>query len=332
MMARRAVEIGPTGRRLAGNIRTLREAHRLNQPQLAERMRNAGRFMHASGISKIEQLDRRVDVDDLIGLAIALGVTPDRLLLTGRITPDIADQAIELTSAVQMPVLDAWQWAVGDTPLFGSDVDVSDFRRENRPHERPDHRVDMAELRKHPELVRQAAALVRAARAEGVGLALLRDFVELATLTAVNGQDTAQQEPARPPAARAVQPIVAAIVTSELGVLVGSRVDRKPPWTFIAGENEPDESPADTIIREVKEETGLEIEADEIIGERDHPATGRHMIYMAGHPVRGTRVITGDEAELDDVRWVDFHEALGLMPDMFEPVRTYLENALAGDE
>ena len=287
--------------------------------------------MHASGISKIEQLDRRVDVDDLVGLAIALGVTPDRLLLTGRITPDVADQAIELTSAVQMPVLDAWQWAVGDTPLSGSDVDVNDFRRENRPHERPDHRVDMAELRKHPELVRQAAALVRAARAEGVGLALLRDFVELATLTAINGHESTEQEPARPPTAQAAQPIVAAIVTSELGVLVGKRVDGKPPWTFVAGEQDTvkDELPQDTAIREVKEETGLEIEAGDIIGDRVHPQTGRTMIYIAGHPVRGTEVFVGDEAELAEVKWISLDEAYDLLPDMFGPVRTHLENTLS---
>ena len=31
------------------------------------------------------------------------------------------------------------------------------------------------------------------------------------------------------------QPVVAAIVTSHLGVLVGKHNDGKPPWTFIAG-------------------------------------------------------------------------------------------------
>jgi 8-oxo-dGTP diphosphatase len=126
------------------------------------------------------------------------------------------------------------------------------------------------------------------------------------------------------------RPIVAAIVTSVEGVLVGKRVDGKPPWTFIAGENEPDESPADTIVREVKEETGLEIEADDTIGERVHPQTGRTMIYMAGHPVRGTSVFVGDEAELDAVRWVSLDEAVELLPGMYEPVRNYLERTFGG--
>jgi 8-oxo-dGTP pyrophosphatase MutT (NUDIX family) len=120
-------------------------------------------------------------------------------------------------------------------------------------------------------------------------------------------------------------PVVAAIVTSSQGVLVGRRVDGNPPWTFIAGEQEPGERPVDTIIREVKEETGLEVRPGEVIGERDHPATGRHMIYMAAKPARGTKVIVGDEAELAEVRWVSLAEADELMAGMiYEPVREYL--------
>src|SRR5271166_5077975 len=93
--------------------------------------------------------------------------------------------------------------------------------------------------------------------------------------------DSAKPEP---------QPVVAAIVTSKLGVLVGRRNDGKPPWTFIAGEIEPGESPADAGIREVKEETGLQVEAGNEIGRRVHPATGRTMIYMAAKPTHGTDI------------------------------------------
>ena len=122
--------------------------------------------------------------------------------------------------------------------------------------------------------------------------------------------------------------IVAAIVTSLLGVLVGKRNDGKPPWTFIAGEVEPGEQPEDAAVREVKEKTGLEIEAGEIIGDRVHPHTGRTMIYMTGHPVRGTEVFVGDRAELAEVRWVSLTEAGELLPGMYEPVREYLARQL----
>ena len=64
------------------------------------------------------------------------------------------------------------------------------------------------------------------------------------------------------------QPVVAAIVTSRKGVLIARRNDGRPPWTFIAGEIEPGESPADAAVREVKEETGLRVTA----GERHRPS------------------------------------------------------------
>jgi 8-oxo-dGTP diphosphatase len=123
-------------------------------------------------------------------------------------------------------------------------------------------------------------------------------------------------------------PVVAAIVTSRLGVLVGRRNDGKPPWTFIAGEQEPGERIEDTAIREVKEETGLRIEAGERIGERVHPKTGRTMVYMAATPTHGTHVIVGDEDELAEVRWVSLAEADELLPGMFEPVREHLARVL----
>jgi 8-oxo-dGTP pyrophosphatase MutT (NUDIX family) len=126
---------------------------------------------------------------------------------------------------------------------------------------------------------------------------------------------------------------VAAIVTSRRGVLAGRRRDGKPPWTFIAGEVEPfDATPADAAVREVKEETGLEIRAGREIGRRVHPQTGRTMIYLAARPVRGaTKVIVGDEAELAEVRWLTLAEADELLPGMYGPVRDHLARELKNE-
>jgi 8-oxo-dGTP pyrophosphatase MutT (NUDIX family)/DNA-binding transcriptional regulator YhcF (GntR family) len=125
------------------------------------------------------------------------------------------------------------------------------------------------------------------------------------------------------------QPVVAAIVTSPKGVLVARRNDGRPPWTFIAGEIEPGESPADAAVREVKEETGLLVTAGGVIGRRVHPNTGRTMVYMAARTVRGTDAFVGDEDELAEVRWVSLAEADELMGGMiFEPVHDHLRQAL----
>ena len=126
-------------------------------------------------------------------------------------------------------------------------------------------------------------------------------------------------------------PVVASIVTSPLGVLLGRRNDGKPPWTFIAGEIEPGESAADAAVREVKEETGLLVTAAEReIGRRVHPKTGRTMVYLACKPVGKLDVFVGDEEELAEVRWVPLDEAQELLPGLFEPVLDHLKRELAG--
>ena len=124
----------------------------------------------------------------------------------------------------------------------------------------------------------------------------------------------------------AERPIATAIVTSELGVLVGQRVDGDPPWTFISGEIEPGESPAEAAEREVKEETTLEVEVGDLIGERTHPKTGRRMFYLAAIPPRSYEIFVGDPAELADVRWVSLAEADELMKayGMFDKVHEHL--------
>jgi 8-oxo-dGTP pyrophosphatase MutT (NUDIX family) len=120
------------------------------------------------------------------------------------------------------------------------------------------------------------------------------------------------------------EPVVAAIVTSPLGVLVTHRRDGTPPWGFVAGKIEPGESPADAALREVKEETGLTIAVGRELGRRVHPDTGRTIIYVSAEPLHRTDTAVGDPAELDDVRWVPVSEAAELMPGMYEPVRAYL--------
>lgn len=75
-----AVEIGNTGRTVASAVRAYRRLRDMTQAQLAERVADAGRPMTASTINKIETVERRVDVDDLVALAVALEVQTTQLL------------------------------------------------------------------------------------------------------------------------------------------------------------------------------------------------------------------------------------------------------------
>jgi len=141
-------------------------------------------------------------------------------------------------------------------------------------------------------------------------------------------QDDQEVSPLSEPAAPEPQPVVAAIVTSNSGVLIGRRNDGRPPWTFIAGEIEPGESPADAAIREVKEEAGLVVNYRHVIGRRVHPKTGRTMIYLACVPAGGTGVHVGDPEELAEVRWASLAEVEELLPGLFEPVGQFLREQL----
>ena len=294
------IPLGPVGGYVIANLAALRAERRLTYKDLSDRLDRLDRPIPTLGLSRIEKGKRRVDADDLVALALALGVSPVALLLprdTG------AYDEIELTSSVRATARAAWEWSAGNFPLVASGADpvtwreIADFEANARPawHGGPGlaaWRDDMEQRRAEmEELRRKAEAAEAALRAE----------------RARNGH--AQEE---------AQPVVAAIVTSPRGVLVGRRIDGKPPWTFIAGEDEPGERLEDTAIREVKEETTLRIEAGDIIGERVHPKTGRTMIYLAAPPAHGTEIHVGDEDELAEVRWVGLAEADELLPGMFE--------------
>lgn len=78
---RRAIEVGPVGRNVAENLLRLRTVRDLSTRQLSARLAELGRKIPASGITRMELGERRVDVDDLAVLAAALKVEPSQLML-----------------------------------------------------------------------------------------------------------------------------------------------------------------------------------------------------------------------------------------------------------
>lgn len=71
---------GITNAHAAQNIRTARQAIGMDLRTMSTKLTDAGRKISPSGISKIENGDRRVDVDDLTGIAYILRTTPAALL------------------------------------------------------------------------------------------------------------------------------------------------------------------------------------------------------------------------------------------------------------
>lgn len=182
------MEHGPAGQAVAQNVRQLRQARRLSQPKLAERVTVAGRPMKTTAISKIETAERRVDVDDLMALAVALGVNPSRLLLPADVEEDVE---VELTAKVHTPAWRAWQWMDGYAP-FDDDLDdgdlarFDDFQRAVRPWPAEWHPV----VRTASYLRAQLVVLVRrpsAAGHRGVARQLERLQFELDDLKTTKG-------------------------------------------------------------------------------------------------------------------------------------------------
>lgn len=150
---RRSNELGPVGERLARNVAEIR-GKSPSTYELARRLERLGRPILPSAITKIEAGQRRVDVDDLVALALALDVSPNRLILPGS-----ADDTkwIQLTAEDNtVTERDAWLWARGEKTLFaGTHLDPPEpgkrgevgklvwharetFPRFNRPDLEPD--------------------------------------------------------------------------------------------------------------------------------------------------------------------------------------------------
>ena len=258
---------------------------------------------------------------------MALGVNPAALLLP-RDTDPFGE--IKLAAEVRATAKAAWEWSSGNLPLVASGADaltwreIEDFETHSRPEwlgrglsewreQMERRRAEMEEYRRKAEAAEEAlrAEIARNGHAQD-------EQVQPREMEGVRWSGPAALLRPEP------QTVVAGVVTSDRGVLVTRRVDQNPPWGFTAGWGEPGESPEDTIVREVKEEADLRVEAGEYLGERDHPDTGMHMIYYAARPTHGTEIHLGDKGELLEVRWVSLAEADELLPGMFEPVREHL--------
>ncbi len=155
IMASREIESGPVAEYVRENLQQIRKRRGLTRPELSAQLAGVGRPLLPTGIAKIEDGTRRVDVDDLVALAIALGVNPTRLLLPD----DVGEQPVALTSAVAAPSWAAWQWCDGFAPLptgdkqdgYNTADEVEDFELYARP-------TTLRRERRHP-LVAAVATL-----------------------------------------------------------------------------------------------------------------------------------------------------------------------------
>ena len=108
---------------------------------------------------------------------------------------------------------------------------------------------------------------------------------------------------------------VAAIIQNDAGKILLTRRNVEPfkgQWCLPGGHIDQNENALDAVIREAKEETGLEFEPkfityfDEIYPERNWHAV---VLVFAG---KGTGSLTAQEREVTDIAWFSLDEARSL--------------------
>ncbi|MFJ7242362.1 hypothetical protein ACIQWB_35285 [Streptomyces olivaceus] len=100
----------------------VRKARGWAMPRLREEMASQGRHLPATGVIKTESGERRVDVDDLVALALALNVSPLTLLL-----PDSwSEEDVWLTERRRVQSRTAWLWGQGLAPAEDGGPEADD--------------------------------------------------------------------------------------------------------------------------------------------------------------------------------------------------------------
>jgi transcriptional regulator with XRE-family HTH domain len=133
-MATNEVPRGPISGYAAENARRLRAERGWKLAQLSEAMRRVGRPMLSSGLSRLETGQRRMDVDDLVALALVYGVSPITFLL-----PWSEGEAVQLTHTTTAGAETAWGWMRAMVPLdlpaeqYDADVAELAFQRASLP-------------------------------------------------------------------------------------------------------------------------------------------------------------------------------------------------------
>jgi len=114
-MAGQRIKFGPTGETVAHNLKRLRTGQNLTYTQIAQRLKGLGRPLSALAVRRMEEGERRIDTDDLMGLSVALGVNPNALLLPP-LGANVAFAQITGVPSWLYPV-GMWKWATGVEPL-----------------------------------------------------------------------------------------------------------------------------------------------------------------------------------------------------------------------
>lgn len=118
------LKLGDTGKAVAANVKRLMTDQNMTYSALVSRLNELGRDIQSLGVRNIVNGKRRVDSDDLVALAVALGVSPATLLMPAGV--DRKD-VVQGTGTGEQRAERLWRWLVADNPLSGSSRSVVEF-------------------------------------------------------------------------------------------------------------------------------------------------------------------------------------------------------------
>lgn len=103
---------------------------------------------------------------------------------------------------------------------------------------------------------------------------------------------------------------VAVIVDDQQRMLITRRplhASHGGMWEFPGGKVEPDETPIEALIREVKEEVGLEVHGFEFLGEINHNYIQHAVVLFVYYVQKFSGVALAREMQMD-LRWVEMED------------------------
>lgn len=129
---------------------------------------------------------------------------------------------------------------------------------------------------------------------------------------------------------------VLAIIENNKKILVGSVIDKAKKefgglqYVFPGGKVEENETLEEAVIREVYEETKLNVAVIEKIGSRIHPVTGMqlHYFFCKSEESEADHRDPLNE-DIDNLEWVELEELFNRMPDIYPKAKKYLIDNLS---
>lgn len=125
--------------------------------------------------------------------------------------------------------------------------------------------------------------------------------------------------------------IATALVIKDNKILLGKlRPDKQEEfggieYIFPGGKVEENETPEQTAVREVLEETGLKVKVIKQFAERKHPQTGVDIKYFHCKFVSGDLdVSSAENDDIDQIIWVERRELRKYIPFLWEVIENYL--------